>query len=257
MATAVVLASLTACSEPARESEAGAQAPHVPPTQVSRRELPAGAAVQTVPGNSEAGPIRAAALQTTIQVAAATDSSDPRVSANGQASQRQARERERGGEAASSARVRHAADLPAQSEVDSAAYLESLYVELQSRPAMVQRDAVHALEDIDPAIRADGAWQADAEGPALEPLLLAVADDPDPQVRIAALASLENSNTFATLSAVVSALQDENDDVVLAAIDSLEFAGDVTNVRDLQRLEWHPNPEVAEAAMNAIEFLRL
>ena len=51
-------------------------------------------------------------------------------------------------------------------------------------------------------------------------------------------------------------LKDSDAEVVLEAIDALEFVGDENVLADLRRLLDHPNPEVREAAQDAIEYLQ-
>lgn len=111
-------------------------------------------------------------------------------------------------------------------------------------------------KDLDPLVRAHGVWNLKPQGESLDHLLNAAALDPDPLVRIAAIASLEEGEDFAAIRAVVEALNDPHPDVVLAAIDGLEFAGDSSNVRDLEPLLTHEDERVSEAAAQAIEYLR-
>ena len=44
-------------------------------------------------------------------------------------------------------------------------------------------------------------------------------------------------------------------EVVIAALDSLEFVGDSSIIPELTPLLKHPDPDVQEAAASAIEFL--
>ena len=134
--------------------------------------------------------------------------------------------------------------------------LEPIYDDLIALGPLEEGDAVFALKDLDPLVRAHGVWNLKPQGEGLDHLLNAVALDPDPLVRIAAIASLEESEDFAAIRAVVDALNDPHPDVVLAAIDGLEFAGDSSNVRDLEPLLIHEDERVSEAAAQAIEYLR-
>jgi HEAT repeat protein len=54
----------------------------------------------------------------------------------------------------------------------------------------------------------------------------------------------------------VRALSDSDPEVVLEAIDALEFVGDENVAGDLRRLSDHPNQEVREAAEDALEYLQ-
>ncbi len=133
--------------------------------------------------------------------------------------------------------------------------LESMYDEFRSLAPMEPEEAMFAVGNADPMVRAHGALNLEPEGGGLDQLLQLAAYDPDPVVRIAALARLEEGESFAALKGVIDALQDPDSDVVVAAIDSVEFAGDSSNVRDLEPLLTHYDQRVARAAAKAIEYL--
>ena len=133
--------------------------------------------------------------------------------------------------------------------------LEAIYEELRNLEPITDDEVTLALQSTDPMTRARGAWNLEPEGEQLDQLLQIAAHDPDPVVRIAALASLEEGENFASMKALIDALQDPDPEVVVAAIDSLEYAGDASNVRDLEPLLWHYDERVTRAAANAIEFL--
>ena len=132
---------------------------------------------------------------------------------------------------------------------------EVVYQNLRALEPLEEDEAWFALGDPDPRIRAQGAWNLEPEGKSLDYLLHLVVDDPDPVVRMAALASLEEGDSYAAIKGVVDALKDPDSDVVLAAIDSLEFAGDETNVRDLEPLLSHHDVRVVAATEEAIRYL--
>lgn len=77
-----------------------------------------------------------------------------------------------------------------------------------------------------------------------------------PDVRIAAMASLENSDNPQAVTAIVELFADPDPKIVLAAIDSIEFAGSSSNIQSLERLLQHPSVAVQSAAREAIDFLR-
>ncbi len=133
--------------------------------------------------------------------------------------------------------------------------LEAMYDEFRTLEPLESEQAMFAVENADPLVRAHGAWNLEPEGEGLDNLLRLAAYDPDPVVRIAALASLEEAESFAAFKGLIDALQDPDSDVVVAAIDSIEYAGDASNVRDLEPLLVHPDERVARAAAKAIEFL--
>ena len=55
---------------------------------------------------------------------------------------------------------------------------------------------------------------------------------------------------------LLRSLGDDEPEVVIAALDALEFAGDETLVPDLEPLLEHPDERVREAAAEAIDFLQ-
>ncbi|MGH8353007.1 MAG: HEAT repeat domain-containing protein [Pseudomonas sp.] len=78
----------------------------------------------------------------------------------------------------------------------------------------------------------------------------------DTEVRIAAMASLENAEAPQALNAIIEVLDDPDPQIVLAAIDSIEFAGSTEQIFALEPLLQHPSPVVQIAASEAIDFLR-
>jgi hypothetical protein len=143
-------------------------------------------------------------------------------------------------------------DLDVAGEIDA---LEVMYEDLRALEPIEGDEAMFAIENADPMVRARGAWNLEPEGEPLDHLLRLAAYDPDPVVRIAALASLEEGESFAAIKGLIDALQDPDSDVVVAAIDSLEFVGDASNVRVLEPLLWHYDDRVTKAAAEAIDYL--
>lgn len=89
------------------------------------------------------------------------------------------------------------------------------------------------------------------------PLLLDfLKNNRDTEVRISAMAALENANSPEALDAIVEVLGDSDPQMVLAAIDSIEFAGSVEQIFALEPLLQHASPSIRHAASEAIEFLR-
>lgn len=78
----------------------------------------------------------------------------------------------------------------------------------------------------------------------------------DAEVRIAAMASLENAETPQALEAIIGVLTDPDPRIVLAAVDSIEFAGSTEHIFVLEPLLQHPSPAVQRAAGEAMDFLR-
>jgi HEAT repeat protein len=111
------------------------------------------------------------------------------------------------------------------------------------------------LTSSDPQIREEAALEIEADGPGLEALVRLIYDDPDPLVRRAAAAQLEDSDTHAGVQALLHALRDTDSRVVIQAIESLEFAGDESLIPELEQLLDSRDREVRKAAEEAIEFL--
>ena len=115
--------------------------------------------------------------------------------------------------------------------------------------------ALEGLKNPDPEERSDAVLDIEPEGPGLQYLLEVVTDDPDPEVRMAAVSQLGDSESLEAINGLVTALNDPNSEVVLEAIDSLEYSADHNVIGNLEKLLQHPDPEVREAAMDAIEYL--
>jgi hypothetical protein len=141
-----------------------------------------------------------------------------------------------------------------QGEVSDA--LERALAELHDQESgMSQEEALRRLDDPDAETRVRAVLALDAEGEALAALISAIERDPDPRVRAAATVGLEESEEFAAVQALVGALDDANPEVVVEAIDSLEFAGDASVVPSLRPLLSHSDARVRKAAADAIELL--
>jgi len=117
------------------------------------------------------------------------------------------------------------------------------------------REALNELRSSDPEVRADAVYDIEPEGVGLR-YLLDTLSDPDPEVRISVISQLEDADEEPeAIAGLVTALGDENAEVVIEAIDAIEFVGDSSQIRDLQRYSDHPNEEVREAIADAIEYL--
>ena len=119
-----------------------------------------------------------------------------------------------------------------------------------------QWEAVRNLEDERLEVRVDAAESLypDAEG--IAALAAAVTDDPEAAVRVAAAESLGHSlEDPAAVAGLLRALGDPDPEVVVAALESIEFVGDHTIIPELQFLLEHPDAEVREATLDAIDWL--
>jgi len=118
-----------------------------------------------------------------------------------------------------------------------------------------EADALRNLEAADAETRMRAVLALEPEGEGLNALIGAIERDPDPRVRAAATVGLEESEEFAAIQALVGALDDANPEVVVEAIDSLEFAGDASVVASLEPLLGHADPRVRKSAADAIRLL--
>ncbi len=134
--------------------------------------------------------------------------------------------------------------------------LERALRELHDAPAAwSEEEALRQLKDSDAETRIRAVLALEGEGAGLDALIGAIERDPDPRVRAAATVGLEESEEFAAVQALVGALDDPNAEVVVEAIDSLEFAGDASIVPSLRPLLSHGDARVRKAAADAIRLL--
>jgi hypothetical protein len=112
------------------------------------------------------------------------------------------------------------------------------------------------LDSPDPVYRAEAAREIIPDDQSLPKLLRLMTADKAPSVRIAATYSLENSEDPRALDALIDGLEDSDDPVVVEVLDSLEFAGSEKDIIYIEPLLAHKNPAVAQAAAEAIDYLR-
>lgn len=119
-----------------------------------------------------------------------------------------------------------------------------------------QREAIRDLEDERREVRIDAAESLYPDAAGIDALAEALKNDPEPAVRVAAAESLGYSvEDPAALSALLRALGDPDPGVLLAALDGIEFVGDHTVIPEIQFLLEHPNAEVRQATVDAIDWL--
>jgi HEAT repeat protein len=82
-----------------------------------------------------------------------------------------------------------------------------------------------------------------------------LANDESPEVRAAAAEALMQSDVGA-VQPLLLALDDPDPQVVLAALDALEFVGDASIVPQIAPLLKHKDTAVRERTVEAIEFLQ-
>jgi HEAT repeat protein len=79
--------------------------------------------------------------------------------------------------------------------------------------------------------------------------------DPDAEVRATIVDRLGEEESPAAIAALIVALRDRDSEVVLRAIEILEFEAEEWLIPELEPLLAHSDPEVREAAQDAKEFL--
>ena len=118
-----------------------------------------------------------------------------------------------------------------------------------------EEEALASLDAEDPEQRVRALLALEPEGEGLDALVRAIESDPDPRVRAAATVGLEEGEDFAALQALVGALDDPEPEVVIEVLDSLEFAGDESLAPKIEPLLAHPDARVRQAAGNAMQML--
>jgi hypothetical protein len=121
--------------------------------------------------------------------------------------------------------------------------------------ATEQAELLAGLDSPDPEERADAAEWIDLEGTTLERMISLLESDPDAEVRATIVDRLGEEDSPAAIAALSIALRDSDSEVVLRAIEILEFEAGAWLIPELERLLSHPDEEVREAAQDAIEFL--
>jgi len=109
------------------------------------------------------------------------------------------------------------------------------------------------LRDSSPEVRAEAAEELEATGDGLVYLATIMATDPSSEARVAAIYPLKNSEDPRAVDILIVALNDEDLEVVEEAIDALWFLGDERAIPYLLPLQEHPNEEIRETAVYAIE----
>jgi HEAT repeat protein len=119
-----------------------------------------------------------------------------------------------------------------------------------------QDEDIRDLKDSQAEVRVEAAESIYADEEGVAALAEIVTDDPDPAVRVAAAETLgqalDDPNALAPL---LRALTDPEPIVVITALDGISFVGDHTVIPEIQFLLEHPNPEVVNATVDAIDWL--
>jgi hypothetical protein len=113
------------------------------------------------------------------------------------------------------------------------------------------------LDDEDPAVRAQAAEGLPADDRTIPALSDLAANDSDSRVRAAAVSALSDAEAQdpVALGALAGALGDPDPEVVMAALDSIEWVGDSSMIPEITPLLDHPNADVRDAAGLTIYLL--
>ena len=109
------------------------------------------------------------------------------------------------------------------------------------------------LGDPSIAVRMSAAEDIEATGMALNSLATVITTDPSPEVRSAAIYALKESEDPGAVDVLIIGLDNEDPEILLEIIDALWFLEDRRAIPHIQRMLEHPNEEVREAAMFALE----
>jgi hypothetical protein len=120
--------------------------------------------------------------------------------------------------------------------------------------ATEQAEMLSKLDSPDPETRANAADWIDLDKQALERMVSMLESDPDVEVRLTIVERLGDEESPAAIAALIVALGDPDSEVVLDAIDNLWFEAEPwVLIPALEPLLGHPDPEIREAAEDAID----
>jgi len=138
---------------------------------------------------------------------------------------------------------------------EGSALEERLRGDLTREWVRLQAELRVALDDPDPAVRVDAIAGLNLEnGDNRDQVAAMSQSDADPAVRAATAEALADDGTFAAINGLLGMLEDPNPGVLAAAIAGLEYAGDETLASHVAAFATHPDPAVREAATEALEY---
>jgi HEAT repeat protein len=114
-------------------------------------------------------------------------------------------------------------------------------------------EAAQPQPGFDSEARVGEIYDTDLEGAGLDQLIRDAREDPDPNVREAAVIALGDSDDDRALDALIAATEDRDTRVVLAAIEQLSWFDDRLAQDAIRRLVDSPNREIAEAAREELD----
>ena len=109
------------------------------------------------------------------------------------------------------------------------------------------------LSDPSPEVREEAAGEIQATGIALDALAKLITADPSPDVRIAAIDALKESDDPGAVDALILGLNNEEPEVLEAVIDGLWFIGDKRALSHLVPMLDHPNEDIRDTTEYAID----
>jgi hypothetical protein len=123
--------------------------------------------------------------------------------------------------------------------------------------SLPEEERVYLQQLLDPSaeVREEAADNIDPIGIALDYLATLVTSDPSPEVRIAAVYTLEDSKDPRAMDALIMALQDQNPEVLAEVIDALAHQNNRRAIPYLMPLLEHPDEDVRDAAESALDEL--
>ncbi len=144
--------------------------------------------------------------------------------------------------------------LARSQEAEARAQAELSEQERAQRRAQAAAELEHGLASPDARTRADAVAQLDEAR--FADLVDRLQNDRSPEVRVAAAEVLGTlTATRAGTSALVAALGDPDPQVVIAALDSLQWVDDPSVIAEVRQAQGHPNAEVREAASETVSWL--
>jgi hypothetical protein len=119
-----------------------------------------------------------------------------------------------------------------------------------------QDESIELIADPDPLVRAEAVEWMYIDERGVAALFDVIANDPDGSVRLAAAEALSYADDeVEAVDALLLALRDSEPDVVIAALDAIEYVGDSSVIPKLTFLFSHPSREVRERTIEAVEWL--
>jgi hypothetical protein len=120
--------------------------------------------------------------------------------------------------------------------------------------ATEQAELLSQLDSPDPEVRADAADWIDLDEETLERMISQLESDPDADVRATIVDRLGEEESPAAIAALLIALRDPDSEVVMRALENLEFQIEEW-LPELESLLSHPDPEIREATQDFKEYL--